>query len=166
MQCCNNRGPGEILTRVPIRSLGAIGTLRLELRISFNFMFPNFRSFESGSSKAIWIFLSGLLHSTIAVGGDLAWLKLLLGLTPSYLSPSPYTKAYYKRGILWLLHVTWSAQGDATTMGEKPVIRAGRGCVARPLLVVPREVVVIYLLHMVMAAEQFRYYCVPRFCSS
>ena len=36
-------------------------------------------------------------------------------------------------------------------MGKKPVIRAGQGCVARLLLVVPREAIVLCVLHMVIA---------------
>ena len=91
------------------------------------------------------------IYMEVFIGGDLPWLRLILGITTAHQVPSIYTKAT-------LRDKEWVGIGSIRTKvtyaqhsGLLPVCAAGKGVTDPPLLIPPRSNVVLCILHLWMA---------------
>lgn len=88
----------------------------------------------------------------VYLGGDLPWLKKILGLTPVWQIPSIYSQARWGGLGGWVdVGVQRTADTDRATKGLTPVIGVGVGVKSDPLLLLDRKRVVVCVLHLVMA---------------
>ena len=99
------------------------------------------------------LFNGGQVKTTVFLGGDLPYLQRFLGLSPSWMTPSIYTEANfdYNTGVYLDGDNRRSALSDALRLGNLPIIKGAKGVVGPPLLFLPRDRVMMCVLHMVMA---------------
>lgn len=101
-------------------------------------------------------FLGQDVPAEVYLGGDLPFLKSLLGITTAWQVPSIYTRRRWMGGALrggWVGGDRMrTALSDAKVMGKLPVVAKGCGVTGPPLLVPEdRWHVVICILHLTMA---------------